>query len=178
MSKLSGNFDFKGFWNITCRDKFTKQIKWKEYVFNLITYQCLDDILDVYFSGGTAYGTHYLFLYDDDKTPGNAWTYAGGGTGGSDFNEFIDYDESPRPTWQEAGPSNRQITNSATPAVFTASSAVSTTIYGSGMVNVSTKGDNASGVGKIICATRFGTPRPFAETEEIQIVYTFNATSA
>jgi hypothetical protein len=173
---VSSGLDLSGFWTIICRDKFGA-IKWKEYIWNKIVYQALDDVLGVYFAGGTAYSNHYIFLYDSDDTPLDAWTYANGGTGGSDYNEFTDYDEANRPTWQKGSVSSRSITNSSNPATFTASSAVDTTIYGAGMVNVSTKGDSASGSGILFCATRFGTPRPYIETEEIKIVYTITATS-
>jgi hypothetical protein len=178
MGELSGGFSLKGSWGIICRNKITKAIKWKEYVFNLIVYQALDDVLDVYFSGGTAYANHYIFLYENDVTPGNTWVYSQGGSGGSVWDEFTGYDEATRPLWVEAGVSSRVITNSASPATFTASTAVDTTIYGAGMLNISTKGDAGSGVGKLFCATRFGTPRPFQETEEIKISYTVTATSA
>lgn len=178
LAGLSSGLFFKGHWGVVCRDKITKEIKWKEYIFNLIVYQALDDVLDVYLSGGTAYGTHYVFLYENDVTPGNTWVYSQGGSGGSVWDEFTAYDEAARPTWAEAGVSSRVITNSATPATFTASTGADTTIYGAGMVNISTKGDAASGSGKLFCATRFGTPRPFQETEEINIVYTVTAQSA
>jgi len=178
MGELSGGFSLKGHWGIVCRNKITKEIKWKEYIFNLIVYQALDDILAVYFTGGTAYSNHYIFLYENNVTPGNTWVYSQGGAGGSVWDEFTDYNETPRPTWTNAGVASRVITNSASPATFTAATAVDTTIYGAGMLNVSTKGDAASGVGKLFCATKFGTPRPFQETEEIKIVYTVTATSA
>jgi hypothetical protein len=45
------------------------------------------------------------------------------------------------------------------------------------MVNISTKGDAASGAGIIFCATKFGTARPWLETEEIKVVYTVTASS-
>jgi hypothetical protein len=174
---IKNKFGLKGYWGIVCRDKITKEIKWKEYIFNLITYEGLDDVLDVYFSGGTAFANHYIFLYESNSTPASSWIYTEGGTGGTSWDEFTDYDEAARPTWQEAGVSSRQITNSANPASFTASTGVNTTIYGSGMVNISTKGDGASGSGKLFCATRFGTARPFQETEEINIVYSITAQS-
>ena len=177
MMGLSGGFKLKGHWGVVCRNKITGEVKWKEYIFNLIVYQGLDDVLDVYFSGGTAYANHYIFLYENNVTPGNTWIYSEGGSGGSVWDEFTAYDEAARPTWSEAGVSSRQITNSASPATFTASTGANTTIYGAGMVNISTKGDAASGSGKLFCATKFGTARPFQETEEIKIVYTVTAQS-
>lgn len=172
----SQKFGFSGRWAVVCRDKVTKKIKWKEYTVNLITNETLNDVLDVYLSNsGGASAAWYCLLFSSDSTPAAGWTYANIGT---DFTEFTSYDESNRPTWTEAGVSSQQITNTASPATFTASAAVSTTIYGAGMVNVNTKGDNSSPSGILFCATRFGTARPFNEGEEINIVYTVSASSA
>jgi hypothetical protein len=52
---------------------------------------------------------------------------------------------------------------------------VNTTLYGSYVVNVSTKGDNASGTGLMWCATRFSTPRPYVATEVLNVTYAINS---
>jgi hypothetical protein len=174
---MFSGFGMQGQWSVICRDKFTGQIKWKEFTYNLIVYEALDDVLSVYFSGGTAYSSHYIFLYESNVTPANAWTYAGGGAGGSDWDEFTAYDEATRPLWDKGAVASRAVDNTLSPGTFTASAGVSTTIYGCGMLNVSTKGDAVSGVGKLFCATKFGTARPFLETEEIKVVYTVTASS-
>ena len=122
--------------------------------------------------GATNYGSWYVLLFESDSTPAATWVYANIGT---DFTEFEDYDEATRVLWNSAGVTSQTDTNTANPAAFTCSTGISTTIYGAALVNVSTKGDNASGSGIEWCATRFGTARPFAAAEVINIVYTITS---
>lgn len=163
-----------GKWSFRCYDRFGN-LKWIELIKNTITNECLNDNLDVYLNGGTQSSDWYVLLFSSNSTPAVTWTYAAIGT---DFTEFTDYDELTRVTWSPASPSGQSITNSASPAEFTASAGVDTSLYGAGMVNVSTKGDNASPAGKLFCATRFGSTRPYTAAEVIKIVYTVNAANA
>jgi len=157
--------------NIWDDGKLIQVPKWKEIIFNLVTYECLDDVLGVYFQGGSQATTWYILLFDSDSTPAGTWTYANIGT---DFTEFTDYDETTREEWIDGSVLNRILDNSATPAEFTASVGVNTVIYGTAMVNVSTKGDNASPSGLIFNGARFSSARPFMEAETIKVVLTVN----
>lgn len=174
----NGRFGFRNKYEVTCyknvwEDGQLIQIpKWKEYIFNLVTYETLNDVLGVYFQGDTQATTWYILLFDSDSTPAGGWTYANIGT---DFTEFTDYDETTREEWVDGTVASQMLDNSASPAEFTASTSVDTVIYGTAMVNVSTKGDNSSPSGLIFNAARFTSARPFAETETIKVVLTVNA---
>ena len=145
------------------------QLKWVEVIPNIVVDEGIDHSLDVIFLGGTAYSSWYVALFNSDSTPAATWDYAGIGT---DQTEFTDYDETARPTWNPGSISNHTLTDQVS---FTASTGVSTTIYGSYVVNVSTKGDNASGIGIMWCATRFSTPRPFIAAEVLNVTYSINS---
>lgn len=144
-------------------------LKWREIVPNLVVDEGLYYSLDVSFMDGTKYTSWYVALYEDDVSPVAGWDYAGITT---DQDEFTEYDESTRPLWDPSAITSLSLTDEVT---FTASTGANTTIYGSYVVNVSTKGDSASGSGIMWCATRFGTPRPFVATEVLNVTYAINS---
>lgn len=148
-------------------------LKWKEIIYNIVVDEALNYNLGLQFKGYSTYSDWYILLFNSDDTPVAGWTYANIGT---DFTEFEDYDETTRVLWDSSAISGKSLNNTATPSEFTASTSVNTTIYGAAMVNTLTKGDNSNPNGLIWCGTRFGTPRPFLETEVIQVVYTVNVT--
>jgi len=166
-------FGYKGKWIIKCF-RPDGSLKWAEFINNLITLEGRIHAQDVIFKGGTAYSTHYILLFNSDSTPVSTWEYSEIGT---DFDEWVDYDETVRQTWTcgaiDSG--DASLTNDASPASFTASTGVDDTLYGAAMVNVNTKGDAVSGVGIEWCATRFSTSRPIVAAEVIKIIYTLNA---
>ena len=168
---MRGNIGFDGKWVFQgCR--IDGSVKWIEIVENIVLNEALDYALEACLEGATNYGDWYILLFESDSTPAATWVYANIGT---DFTEFEDYDESTRVLWNSAGVTSQTDTNTANPAAFTCSTGISTTIYGAALVNVSTKGDNSSPAGIEWCATRFGTPRPFAAAEVINIVYTITS---
>lgn len=159
---------FKNIWDFNCYN-VDGELIWNEHISNLVVNEGLTNVLNVMFDGGTQSSNWYVLLFHSDSTPAAGWTYALGGT---NFTEFTNYDESTRPNWNPTTATSPTMSASVS---FTASTGASATIYGAGLVNVSTKGDNASGVGVIWCATRFGTSRPFNDSEVLQVSYTINS---
>lgn len=109
---------------------------------NLCVNQGLNYLLGVGFSAVTAITTWYVAVYDNNHTPASNNTYAVPG-----FTEATNYSEATRPTWTDAGVSSKSITNSASKASFTFTSAA--TIYGAALVGggsaATTKGNTAGG---------------------------------
>jgi len=142
---------------------------WKEVINNLVVNEGLDDVLDVYFKGGTASGTWYIAIFSSDSTPAAGWTYAT-----PVCTEFTNYDETTREEWVEGSISSQSLDNSASPAEFTCTSGTNT-IYGVMFNNTSTKGDVASGTGVLYSAARFSASRPFNSAEVLKVVVTINS---
>ena len=145
------------------------ELKWVEIIPNIVVDEGLYHALDVIFMSATAYADWYVAIFNTDSTPVAGWDYAGINT---DQTEFTNYDESTRPQWSPASIVTLSLTDAVT---FTASTGTNTTIYGAYVVNVSTKGDSASGSGIMWCATRFGTPRPYVATEILNVTYAINS---
>lgn len=163
-----------GSWAVQCLDS-DGYIKWGEYVHNIVVDEFLTATLNYSFLGVTQFSNWYILLIGSNDSPGALWTYA---TMGTDFTEFTAYDETARVVWNALTVTDKQLTNSSNPAVFTASTGVSSTIYGAALVNYNTKGDSAYASGLMVCATAFGTSRPFAEGETLKVTYTIGAQSA
>ena len=155
-------------WIFECK-RADGSVKWREVIHNLVVDEGLYYALDVNFMGGTTYTNWYIALYNTDSTPVNTWDYAGINT---DQTEFTSYDEVTRCQWSPVSIVTLSLSAQVT---FTASTGVNTTLYGAYVVNVSTKGDNSSGVGIMWCATRFSTPRPFVATEILNVTYVINS---
>lgn len=181
---LFGGFGFYNIWDFECGhyvDKFDNVIrdyrnfvgellwvpKWKESIHNLVVNEGLDDVLDIYFKGGTATTTWYIAIFSSDSTPAAGWTYAV-----PTYTEFTNYDESTREEWVEGTISSQSLDNSASPAEFTCTSGTNT-IYGASLVGNSTKGDTGGGA-TMFSAARFSSSRPFNAAEVLKIVVTVN----
>lgn len=144
-------------------------LKWEEVIKNLVVDEGLYYSLDVTFMDGTKYSSWYVALFNTDSTPVAGWDYAGINT---DQTEFTSYDETTRPNWNPSAITSLSLTDEVS---FTASTGVNTTLYGSFVVNVNTKGDSSSGTGIMWCATRFSTPRPYVATEVLNVTYAINS---
>lgn len=155
-------------WKFECRYP-DGTLKWREVIHNLVVDEGLYYALDVNFMGGTTYTNWYVALFESDSTPVAGWDYAGIN---SDQTECTDYDEVTRPQWSPVSITSLSLTAQVT---FTASLGTNTTLYGAYVINVSTKGDNSSGVGIMWCATRFSTARPFVSTEQLNVTYAINS---
>jgi len=106
---------------------------------NLCPDEFINHVLDVALSGGSQISTWYMLLFSDNHTPAAGDTYATPG-----FTEADGYDEAVRPTWNEGGVSAKSITNSSNKATFTMDG-TDGTVYGTGLVSVSTKNDTVGG---------------------------------
>lgn len=139
---------------------------------NIVVNQGLNYILDAALSNGTIIPTWYLGLFKNNYTPVASdikSTFTGSGVANEATTE---YSETIRPTWVDAGSVTQSISNSASPAVFTFSAAV--TIYGALMTSTSTKGDTA---GTLLAAAKFTTSKVMAIADQLNISYIISATS-
>lgn len=140
---------------------------------NLVVNEGLDYILDAALSGGSQTTTFYIGIYKNNYTPiaSNVMaTFAGSGVA----NEIsAEIDESVRQTWTDAGVSSRSVTNSASPAVFTANATVA--VYGAFLSTNNTLGGTT---GKLVAATKFASVRNLLDTDTLNVTYTFTIADA
>jgi len=125
--------------------------KWSDE--NICTDEGITYALDAAFSSGTAIGTWYVIIYEDDITPVAGDTYAS-----PSYTECTAYTGATpsgayRQQWVEAGVASKSLTNSASRA--TLDMTATKTVYGYGLVGggsaASTLGDAAGG-GTLFCA--------------------------
>lgn len=144
-----------------------------EVVPNIVTNEGLDYFLDVAMSGAAQNATHYIGIYANNYTPQATdvmATFAGVGVADEITTEV---DESARQTWVEPGIGAQLITNSASPAVFTANTTVSA--YGAFLSSSNTM-DGTSG--KLIAASKFAAVRALLNTDTLNVTYTLNIADA
>lgn len=124
---------------------------WVEH--NLCVNQGLNYLLGAGFSAVTAISSWYVAIYDNNHSPASNNTYATPG-----FTEVTGYTEATRPAWTKGSVTSRTLTNSASKASFTFSSAA--TIYGAALVGggtaATTKGNTAGG-GKLFNISAFSS---------------------
>lgn len=135
---------------------------------NGITNAGKDDILDVYFSDGTATAaaSWYVSLIVDTGFTG----LAAGDTmsSHSGWSEYTSYTQSTRPAWGPGNPSTQSITN-ASPVVFNFNA--SATIKGIFITSVNTKGGTT---GKLWSTGLFAADRSVVNGDEIRVNYTLS----
>lgn len=114
------------------------ELKWRDFVSNLIVDVGLDDILDKYLKGSNYTAAHYMGLIDGSPTvdPGDTMGSHAGWT------EVTAYDEAVRQTVTWGAVSGKSVDNSGSPAVFTIS-ANNTTLGGLLLSTNSTKGGSS-----------------------------------
>ncbi len=125
-------------YKVVCHDK-NGNLKWIDYISNLIVNVGLDDILDKYLEGSTYTAAHYMGLTDGTPTVNAADTMASH----AGWVEVTAYDEGARQTIVWDGVASQSNDNSVSPSVFTIS-ANSTTIGGAFVALSATKGESAS----------------------------------
>jgi len=120
---------------------------------NLCVNQGLTYLLGAGFSAVTAISAWYVAIYDNNHTPASNNTYATPG-----FTEATNYSEATRPAWSKGAVTARTLTNTASKASFTFSSAA--TIYGAALVGggtaATTKG-NVAGGGQLFNISAFSS---------------------
>ena len=159
-------FGFKGIFEITCRDK-NGFLKWKDIVKNLTLDAAINDNLIIYFKDGTKKTTWYVGLKSTNEAVNAAWT---SGNVNSSFTEFTTYDETYRPTWTSGSVSGKSVSNSASPAVFTASA--TGTVWGAFIISEHTKGGNT---GILWCCSNLVSIRNVYDDDVITVIYTINS---
>lgn len=140
---------------------------------NIVVDEGLTHILDVALSGGSQDTTWFVGIFKNNYTPvaGNvASTFADAGVAGEATTEI---DETTRPAWTEAGVTSKTITNSASPATFTANTTVS--IYGAFLISDNTLGGTT---GTLMAASKFSSVRNLLSTDVLNITYTLTIADA
>ena len=140
---------------------------------NIVVDEGLNHMLDVALSNGSQNSTWYLGIYKNNYTPvaGNtASTFAGAGVANEISSEV---DETTRPIWTEAGASAKSITNSASPAVFTANTTVAA--YGAFLISNATMGGTT---GVLMSAAKFAAVRNLVDTDVLNVTYTLTIADA
>ena len=144
---------------------------------NVVPTQALNYLLKAGFKnvGGTS--SWYIAPFTGNVTPLANLTAA---LFTSTLTEFTQYDEATRVAWTlPTDPTTGSFDNTASPAVFTAASAVGTgagvDVYGAGILSVSTK---SATTGTLACAAKFNAARNLKATDKLTVAYTISATSS
>lgn len=144
-----------------------------QYDGNIVVDEGLNHILDVALSNGTQNTVWYVGLYKNNYTPvaGDIATSFAGSGKGNEINAEIN--ETARPTYQDGGVSAKSITNSGSPAVFTANTTV--TAYGAFLISDSTLGGLT---GTLCAASKFSAQRDLIATDVLNVIYQLNIADA
>lgn len=140
---------------------------------NIVVDEGLNYALGTAFASGTASTNWYIGVFKNNYTPQSTdviATFPGSGIANESTTE---YTESVRPTWTQAGVSNKSITNSASPSVFTFNATAS--IYGAFLTNSNVKGGIT---GKLAAASKFSSVRSMLAADVLNITYALSITSA
>lgn len=124
----------------------------------------LDDVLSVYFDGGTQSATWYVGLIDDSGFTG----LASGDTMSSHagWSEFTGYTSGTRTTWPNDAPSGQSITNTTT-ADFSIN--MTGDVKGAFLVNNSSKGGTT---GILYSTAIVATAVPVVSSDTLRAIYT------
>jgi hypothetical protein len=165
-----GSISFKNRYDVKCYDK-DGNLKWEDYVENLVVTAGLTDSLDKYLKGSTYTAAHYLGLTDGTPTANAADTMASH----AGWVEVTAYDEAVRQTLTWGTVSAGSVSNTASPAVFTISTD-STTVGGAFVTTNSTKGGSAGtlyGVGAFT-----GGDKTLGDGDTLNVTVTAAATAS
>lgn len=163
--KTGGYFEFEHYRNGVLIDT------WKTD--NIVVDQGINYIMDAALSGATPITSYFVGLFKNNYTPVAADTAALFPGAGVANEATTEYNEATRPAWTEAGVSAKVITNSASPAVFTANTSV--TIYGAFLVSTSTKGGTT---GTLVAASKFSASRSLINNDVLNVTYTITGSSS
>lgn len=172
-SKLEGGEAVKAGGYFTIEHIRDGEVIYTEDTKNIVVDEGLEHILDVALSNGSQNSAWYIGIFKNNYTPiaGNvAATFPLSGTANEISTEI---DETTRPAWTEAGVSSKTITNSASPAVFTANTSVS--VYGAFLVSTNTIGGTS---GVLCAAAKFAAVRNLVSTDVLNVTYTLTIADA
>jgi len=147
------------------------EMKWKDYIENIVTNEGLNHILDILFVSATSQvDPWYVGLIDATPSPAATDTAAGIDSSAQVWGEVQTYDEATRQTYTDVR-SGQSVDNSASKAVFTISGSV--TVGGAFMISDNTKGGTT---GTLLCAGAFtGGNRAVVDNDTLNVTYTFTA---
>lgn len=143
-----------------------------EFSHNLVVNEGLTYLLDVGIANGTKLSTWYLAPFSGNVTPLASWTAA---NFTANATEFTSYSEAARQTFVTPAAASQNVNNTASVAVITCNAAGPFTIYGAGLLSVSTK---SATTGKLMSAGLFASPKSIDDTETLSTSYSLTATSS
>lgn len=135
---------------------------------NLVVNQGKNDILDVYFSDGTATAASGWFMGLISSSGYSAIAAADTAASHAGWTEFTGYSESTRQAWGQGDPASQSITNS-TPVTFSINA--SGTVKGAFIITNSTKGGTS---GKLWAAALFSADVPVNNGDQLKVTYTLS----
>ena len=141
---------------------------------NLVVNEGLNYLLDVGLSNGTQKSNWYIGINKANYTFLATDTAANIATNSTEI-IGADVDEVARPAWVEVGAVTESIGNTASPAVYTASGAL--TVYGAFLISTSAFGDGIAS-DRLVAAASFGTSRVLGATDVLNVTYTLNIADA
>lgn len=140
---------------------------------NIVVNEGLNHILDVALSAAAQNSVFYVGIYSNNYTPQATdvmATFAGVGVADEISTEV---DETVRQTWVDAGAAAQVISNTASPAVFTANTTVSA--YGAFLSSDNVMGGTS---GVLVAASKFAAVRNLLTTDTLNVTYTLNIADA
>ena len=162
--KLSGHGDF----HFTHLNPQGEQIdEWD--IHNLAVNQGLNDILQVYFQGGTQKPSWFMGLFQGNYAPVASDTAA---NWAANATECSSYSNATRPAWTPAAPAAQIITNTAAPSTFTFTAIV--TLYGAAIVSNNVIGGTA---GVLFSEAQFPTPKLVGVGDQLLVTYSYTIAS-
>jgi hypothetical protein len=132
---------------------------------NIVVNVGLDDLLDVYLSGGSQDSTWFVGLTEDDPTFAATDTLASH----AGWTEFTDYDETNRVALVDGGVSSQSLDNSASPAQFTSST------NGNSAGGAFLAGVNTGTSGILYGGAAFSSNKAVDAAETLDVTATFTA---
>ena len=140
---------------------------------NIVVNEGLDHILDVALSAGAQSANWYIGIY---KNVYNATATTTAATISSASGEVVvttEVSETLRQAWTDAGVSSRTVTNSASPATYTATASIA--VNGAFLINSNTIGGTS---GKLMASASFAATRNLSATDVLNVTYTFTIADA
>ena len=144
------------------------------YDHNIVVNEGINNMLAAWLAGGTQTSTWYVSLFSSNSTPLATWTLANYRS--TLATEWTNYSEATRPAWQNGAASSQSISNSSTPATFTATAGA--TIYGAVLCSASNKSGTGDATGLMAAATRYGTARTLVTSDIASVSYTISGSSS
>ena len=140
---------------------------------NIVVDQGLNHILDSTLSGAAQLSSWYIGIYKNNYTVLSTDSASNIASAASEVVATTDVAETVREIWTDAGASGKAITNSASPASYTANASIS--VYGAFLISNNTIG---GATGTLMAGAKFTAVRNLAATDVLNVTYTFNIADA